>query len=458
METEATRSTTNKLDEVSARIERLPFTGWQVKARLTVGVATFFDAFDALAIAYVLPVLITTYSLTPGQIGLAISIGFFGQLIGALVSGALAEKIGRRNTIMLTVLIYSLMSFGVAASWSFGSLLLFRFLQGLGLGGEVPVAASYINEITRAHGRGRFVLLYELVFSFGLLAVAILSYFLVPALGWQSIFIIGGLPALIALYMRRNLPESPRWLAEVGREEEAERSMGYIEEQVRARTRLELPEPRVTPTPERIGATRVGELLSGIYLRRTLVVWALWFTTYLAFYGIGTWVPSIYRTVFELSVQQSLLYGLITIFAGLLSAFAAAMLIDVVGRKVWMSGALALGAVALLVLWFLGATSAQQVLLWSALGYACVGSVAIAAYLYTPEVYPTRMRALGTSVGSAWLRLASIIGPTFVGIILTSSSIPYVFLGFGVVSLVGAVIVGLFAIETKEKRLEELSP
>lgn len=458
METERTRSAVNKLDEVSARIERLPFTGWQVKARLTVGVATFFDAFDALAIAYVLPVLITTYSLTPGQIGLAISIGFFGQLIGALVSGVLAEKIGRRNTIMLTVLIYSLMSFGVAASWSFGSLLLFRFLQGLGLGGEVPVAASYINEITKAHGRGRFVLLYELVFSFGLMAVAILSYFMVPALGWQSIFIIGGIPALIVLYMRRRLPESPRWLAEVGRAEEAERSISYIEEQVRARTRLELPEPRVTPTPERIRATRVGELLSGIYLRRTLVVWVLWFTTYLAFYGIGTWVPSIYRTVFELSVERSLLYGLITIFAGLVSAFAAAMLIDVVGRRIWMSGALALGAVALLTLWFLGATSPQQVLLWSALGYACVGSVAIVAYLYTPEVYPTRMRALGTSVGSAWLRLASIIGPTFVGIILTSSSIPYVFLGFGVVSLIGAVIVGLFAVETKEQRLEELSP
>jgi putative MFS transporter len=458
METEATRSAVTKLDEVSARIERLPFTGWQVKARLTVGVATFFDAFDALAIAYVLPVLITTYSLTPGQIGLAISIGFFGQLIGALVSGVLAEKIGRRNTMILTVLIYSLMSFGVAASWSFGSLLLFRFLQGLGLGGEVPVAASYINEITKAHGRGRFVLLYELVFSVGLMAVAILSYFLVPTLGWQSIFVLGGLPALIVLYMRRKLPESPRWLAEVGREEEAERSMGYIEEQVRARTRSELPEPRVTPTPERIRATRLGELLSGIYLKRTLVVWALWFTTYLAFYGIGTWVPSIYRTVFELSVQQSLLYGLITIFAGLVSAFAAAMLIDVVGRKAWLSGALALGAVALLVLWLLGATSPQQVLLWSALGYACVGSVAIAAYLYTPEVYPTRMRALGTSVGSAWLRLASIIGPTFVGFILTSSSIPYVFLGFGVVSLIGAVIVGLFAVETKEQRLEELSP
>jgi MFS transporter, putative metabolite:H+ symporter len=350
------------------------------------------------------------------------------------------------------------MSFAVATSWSFGALLLFRFLQGIGLGGEVPVAASYINEITKAHLRGRFVLLYELVFSFGLMAVAILSYFVVPALGWQWIFVIGGLPALLVLYMRRSLPESPRWLAEAGREEEAERAVSYIEEQVRTRTHVDLPEPRIEPTPERIRVTDPRELLRGIYLRRTLVVWTLWFTAYLAFYGIGTWVPSIYTTVFELSVEQSLFYGLVTIFAGVLSAFAAAMLIDVVGRKIWLTGAMALGAVCLLALWLLGATSAEQVLLWSALGYACVASVAIALYLYTPELYPTRMRALGTSVGSAWLRFASIVGPTFVGIILTSFSIPYVFLGFGVVALAGAVIIGLFAVETKEQRLEELSP
>lgn len=456
METKAQE--VNKLDEVSARIERLPFTGWQVKARITVGAATFFDAFDALAIAYALPVLITEFSLTPGMIGLVISIGFFGQLIGALCSGFLAERIGRLNTTIITVLVFSLMSFGVALSWSFSSLLVFRFLQGLGLGGEVPVAASYINEITKAHKRGRFVLLYELVFSVGLMAVAILGYFVIPTLGWQSIFVIGGIPALLVLYMRRNLPESPRWLAEVGRDEEAERNTAYIEEQVRQRTHSELPEPNVVPTPERLAATRVGELFRGIYRKRTLVVWGLWFTSYLAFYGIGTWVPSIYRTVFELSVEQSLLYGLVTIFAGLVSAFAAAMLIDVVGRKAWITGAMALGSLCLLALWLLGAETAPQVLLWSALGYACVGSVAIVLYLYTPEVYPTRMRALGTSVGSAWLRLASIIGPTFVGVILTGFSLPYVFLGFGLAALLGALIAGFFAVETKERRLEELSP
>jgi MFS transporter, putative metabolite:H+ symporter len=423
-----------------------------------VGAATFFDAFDALAIAYALPVLISAYSLTPGQTGLAISIGFVGQLIGALLSGFLAERFGRLNTTIITVLVFTVMSFGVALSWNFASLLVFRFLQGLGLGGEVPVAASYINEITRAHRRGRFVLLYELVFSVGLMAVAILSYFLIPALGWQSIFVIGGIPALLVLYMRRNLPESPRWLAEVGREEEAERNTAYIEEQVRQRTHHELPEPSVVPTPERLSATRVGELFRDIYRKRTLVVWGLWFTSYLAFYGIGTWVPSIYSTVFGLTVEQSLLYGLITIFAGLVSAFAAAMLIDVVGRKAWITGAMVIGGLSLLVLWLLGAETAPQVLLWSALGYAGVASVAIALYLYTPEVYPTRMRALGTSVGSAWLRFASIIGPTFVGIILTSFTIPYVFLGFGLAALLGALIAGFFAVETRERRLEELSP
>ncbi|WP_126425747.1 MFS transporter [Brevibacillus marinus] len=447
-----------KLEEISARIERLPLTKWQVKARMIVGAATFFDAFDALAIAYTLPVLIKEFSLSPGQIGMVISIGFLGQLIGAIICGLLADKVGRLRMTMWTVLIFSIMSFLVAASWSYGSLLLFRFLQGIGLGGEVPIAASYINEITKAQRRGKFVLLYELIFSFGLLAVAILSYFIVPVFGWQWIFIIGGLPALLVLYMRRTLPESPRWLAEVGKEKEAEEAMSYIENQIRARTGKELPEPRIVPIKEHQQATRVSELFQGIYRKRTLVVWSIWFTAYLAFYGVSTWVPSIFKTVFNLSVEQSLLYGLILIFAGVVSAFICAITIDRVGRKLWLAGSMVFGAFCFLVLWLLGATSAGQVLLWASLGYAWVQIVAMALYLYTPEIYPTRMRALGTSIATAWLRLASIIGPTFVGYILSDSSIPYVFLGFGIVALVGGILFGMFGIETKEQRLEEISP
>lgn len=160
----STVTASDKISEIAARIERLPLTSWQVKARLIVGVATFFDAFDVMAIGYALPAIIRAWSIKPQNIGIIISAGFAGQLVGAFFFGWLAERIGRLRTTIVTILVYSVFSFCCAASWSYLSLIVFRVIQGIGLGGEVPVAASYINEITRAKGRGRFVLLYELFF------------------------------------------------------------------------------------------------------------------------------------------------------------------------------------------------------------------------------------------------------------------------------------------------------
>ncbi len=447
-----------KADEIAARIERLPFTRWQVKARLIVGVATFFDAFDALAIAYVLPVLIPAFSLSLTQVSLIISMGFVGQLIGALVFGRVAERIGRLKTTLITVAIFTSMSFLVAGSWSFTSLLIFRVLQGIGLGGEVPLAASYISELTKAKGRGRFVLLYELIFPLGLMAAAVAGYLIVPTLGWRWLFILGGVPALLVLYMRWALPESPRWLANVGRDDEAEQAMTYIEERVKENTGTELPAPRATVDARPEIQTRVSELFSHMYLPRTLVLWTIWFTSYFATYGITAWLPSIYQSVFGLPLEQSLRYSLLTTFAGLIGALACALLIDRIGRRAWIGSALIFGGASLVALWLIGAPTASSVLLWTAIGYFFISSVSLAIYLYTPELYPTRLRAFGTSMGSAWLRLASIIGPIFVGAVLAAGSVATVFLGFGIVALVGGLITAFFATETKNRVLEEVSP
>ncbi len=157
-------------EDIVARIERLPLSSWQIRTRIIVGTATFFDAFDALSIAYVLPVIVPLWKLAPGQIGTLISFGFLGQLIGALIGGSLAERFGRRPVIVVAVLWFGLLSLACGFAWSYESLLVLRLLQGLGLGAEVPVAATYISELAKAGGRGRFVLLFELVFPLGLLA------------------------------------------------------------------------------------------------------------------------------------------------------------------------------------------------------------------------------------------------------------------------------------------------
>lgn len=347
----------------------------------------------------------------------------------------------------------------LAFSPNFVFFLVVRFIQGIGLGAEVPVAATYIAEITGAHKRGRFVLLYELVFPAGLLIAAVTGFWIVPNLGWQWMFILGALPALVALYLRRKMPESPRWLQRAGRDEEADRVLRYLEETTRRETGKELPAPAPVDASHVSQRASWRDLFAGIYLRRTLVVWVLWFSAYLTTYGLTSWLPTIYRTVYKLSLNDSLLYSLITTGAGLLGAAVYAFTIDIVGRRVAMTGGLLTGGVLLLVLTWLGASSAPEVLLWSSLAYLWISAVSLSAYLYTPELYPTRIRAFGVGVASAWLRIASILGPFVVSAVISGSgNLTIVFFIFGAVALAGGLIVALFGVESRNKVLEEFSP
>src|SRR5471030_3232434 len=199
---------------------------------MILGVATFFDAFDLLSISFALPALVGIWKMTPAQIGLVLSAAFVGQLLGAIVAGWAAERYGRLFVTTITIAIFSVMSLACAFAWDPTSLIIFRFLQGIGLGGEVPIATTYISELARAEGRGRFYILYELVFSFGLVAAGVIGYLVVPTLGWQSMFIIGAAPALLVFFLRRLLPESPRWLVSKGRLKEADGVISEIERSV----------------------------------------------------------------------------------------------------------------------------------------------------------------------------------------------------------------------------------
>ena len=451
------RDVTLHAAQIVARMERLPFTRFHLKARVLVGTATFFDAFDALSIAYVLPVLIPLWGLNPGRIGALISIGYVGQLAGAILLGWLAERRGRKFSLLLSVLILSLFSLLCAASWDYSSLFLFRALQGIGLGGEVPVAASYINEISKAKGRGRFVLLYELIFPVGLLSAALVGWWIVPLWGWQFMFLIGALPGLMVLPLRWMLPESPRWLANRGRLEEADRVVAHLEAEASRAGKVELPALVVKP----LGAaqtTRWQELFQGIYLRRTLVVWVLWFAAYFATYGIATWLPSIYSSVFKLPLAQSLRYSVIASCVSLAGTVLCALLIDRTGRKAWFTGASLLGGFLLLALWWLGANSAWQVLVLASAAHMSFNTISLGLYLYTPEIYPTRMRALGSSIGSALLRVASAIGPSVMGLVVAQGRLANAFLLFGIVLFVACGVNAIWGTETKGQVLEEISP
>jgi MFS transporter, putative metabolite:H+ symporter len=443
-----------------ARIERIRVTPWHVRALVVMGSATFFDAFDVLAIAYVLPALVGVWRLTPRSIGLLISSSFTGQIVGALFFGWLAERIGRLQCAKLTIALYSLMSLACAAAWNLPSLLWFRTIQGVGLGGEVPVAAAYINEISRAEGRGRFFLIYQLIFPIGLVGASLLGFWLVPSFGWRAMFLIGGLPALLvlALFIGRILPESPRWLISKGRVEEAEEIVREMESRSGAGgAAIPLPgEKSVIPEPIQRETSWLG-LFRGIYRRRTFVVWCLWITTYFVTYGINTWLPTIFRTVYKYSVADALRSGVIINVAGLAGAFFCAMVVDRLGRKPWFILAYALGAAPLVAIGARGSANPREVIALVLISFAFISGNSMLVYLYTTEIYPTRLRTLGTGAASAWLRLASAAGPAVVGFALASGGVNRVFLLFGLIALAGATI-SLGTVETRERPLEEISP
>ncbi len=444
------------VDNVVARIERLPTSWWHVKTRIIVGVATFFDAFDAIAIATVLPVLVPMWHLDGPKIGVMISAGYLGQLIGALLFGWIGERYGRMPAMIGSIAFFAIMSFVCAFAWDYNSLVWFRVIQGIGLGGEVPVAATYISELTRAKNRGRFVLLYELVFPIGLVAVSLAGLWVVPNYGWQWMFYIGALPAILALFLRTLLPESPRWLAVRGRAAEADAVMSMIEAETQKATAQPLPpvQPVVATRDQRAS---LSDLFGPIYLRRTLVVWVIWFAAYFINYGLVIWLSTIFRTVFKLPLDVSLRYGLITQAAGFVGTFICALTIDHVGRRPYFAVSFAAAAVSLGLLAMQPQPTAEQVLTYVAAAYFFISTINIGAYLYTPELYPTRTRALGVGTATAWLRLASMIGPTAVGYMI-AGGLPSVFMMFAIAAIVAAVITAAFAIETKGRVLEEVSP
>lgn len=444
------------LGSIAARLERLPHSRWHVKVRFLIGTVTFFEAFDQLLAASALPVLTKEWHLTTGQATFAVTSASIGMLLGALAAGWLGDRIGRVRTVALGIAVTGLSSLAVALSQNIELFSLFRFLQGLGIGGVVPVAATYINEIARSDKRGRFVLLYEMIFPAGLAAATLLAVWVVPHFGWRAMFLVGALPALLAVALPRQVEESPRWLLARGRTAEAEATITRIEAEVARTTAEALPVPTTTPdTPEPKGS--LMDLFRGRYLRRTAVLSGLWFVAYYVNHGISTWLPSLYTREFGLDLTSALVYTLLSNVTGLLGTFVMAMLIDRLGRRPALLGALVGTALSLAVLALAGATSGSQVAVFASCTTFFLYAINAGLYLYSPELYPTVNRARGAAFGGLSNRIGVILGPVAVGAIIgAGGSLSLVFAQLAVVAVVGAVI-AWFAVETKGRTLEELN-
>ncbi|KWC30242.1 MFS transporter [Burkholderia ubonensis] len=443
---------------IIARLERLPANAMQIRARVMIGAATFFDGFDVITIAATLPLLIHKWGLSPNQVGLLIASGAIGQLIGAFLFPALAEKHGRVKAIAWSSAVIGVTSIACGFAPTFEVFVLLRILQGLGLGGELPVAATYINEITRAHGRGRFVLLYEIVFPIGLLVSMALGAWLVPRFGWEIMYFVGGMPLALALVLTHLVPESPRWLASRGRLPEAGQALGVFEASVKG----PLPpapvmqaaafDEMVRQHPKR----RMIDLFSAAYRKRTFAVATLWATCGFIQYGLSTWLPTIYKNFYHAPLQLALNLAVIGSVMGVLGSLASALLVDRLGRKPVIVWSFVLCALSLALAGVYHAASVYVVATFCSLSLGLMASGFITAYVYTPEQYPTSIRASGCGLGSAWLKIASFVAPMVVPHAIIGGDLSPAFYLLGVVPLIAAVTVHFVGIETKGKVLEAL--
>lgn len=437
---------------VLERLEALPLGRFHYKLLLVTGLGWLFDSMDTGLIAFILPVLAKEWGLAPGQMGLIGSIGLIGMALGAVVSGTIADRIGRKKVFTITVLLYSIASAFCALSWNYQSLLVFRFLVGFGLGGELPVAATLVSEYAPSRVRGRFIVLLESFWGLGWIAAACIAYFFIPLYGWRMAFLIGALPALYVCLIRMHMPESVRYLLAHGRVGEARQIVVSLERQLHVPVAPFVSEKETVPV---VAKASFRELWKKPFASRTIMLWLVWFGINFSYYGIFMWLPSL---VFQqgFTVVKTFEYVLIMTLAQLPGYYCAAWLVDKIGRKYTLSTFLLFSGVAS---YFFGhASTAAALMMWgSVMSFFNLGAWGV-LYTYTPEQYPTAIRALGSGWAAGFGRFGGMAAPMMVGALLARSfGFASVFYMFALVFAAVAVIVMSLGVESKQKDLESIS-
>ncbi|MGO3319382.1 MAG: MFS transporter [Microbacterium gubbeenense] len=417
-------------DLPSARLDRARFSREHVRILSGSGIGWALDAMDVGLISFIIAALTVEWSLDGSTAGWIASVGFIGRAIGASLGGLLADKLGRRQVFAITLLIYGVATGASALVGGVAALLALRFVVGLGLGSELPVASTYVSEFAPARIRGRLVVILEAFWAVGWTASAVIGYFVVPLEnGWRWAFAIGAIPAVYALVVRWGLPESPRWLESKGRVEEADRIVRRFE------GGSDAPFVPVSRTVT-VGRTNVADLFRGGLARRTIALWLVWAFVNFSYYGAFIWIPSILVSQ-GFGLVRSFEYTLIITLAQLPGYALAAWLIEVWGRRATLSVFLAGSAVSAML--FGTAGEVWQILLYGCLlSFFNLGAWG-ALYAVSPEAYPTAVRATGAGAAAAVGRVASIVAPLFTPWALNIGGAPLVFTVFAICFAVAAV-------------------
>lgn len=439
---------------ISARLDRLPITSLHRRAVAALAFAYFFELADLNTIGFAAPGIIQQWHISVSVVALAISTSFAGMFLGAAGGGWFADRIGRKRGLIIAILVYTLASLANGLSWDVTTLALFRFVTGIGLSAMTVIANTYVGEVFPAHERGKYLGLVMTVGLIGIPATAWVARFVVPFApwGWRLVFVWGAL-GVFALIFATRIVESPRWLHLYGRNAEAETEVGMLEAAALAEMGS-LAEPEAHKDEQQAVHVSYSELFAPAQCGRTFMLIIVWIFQTLGFYGFVTWVPTL-LVQHGFTIVQSLTFASIMAICNPLGAFIASRLLERVERK-WFITAISL---AIAVFGLLYGLTFQPVLIvmFGALVVLGIQAFAVSAYVYTPELYPTRMRASGHGLTYGAGRLANVVGPFIVSTLFVSYGYGSVFAYVAACWLIVAIAVGLFGPRTTGRSLEALN-
>jgi len=402
-----------------------------------------YDSMSAGIISGTLPLIVREYSFTPSITGVVLSSWLLGMLLGALFIGLVGDIFGRKKAIFLSMLLLGFFNFLSAYSNSWIDLSIYRVLAGIGSAGYMVVGSTLLTEFAPSKIRGMLITLLESSWAIGWLVAILFARFIAPIYGWRPVFFTSIFGLFLAPLIYFLVPESIRFLLVHNKIDEAKRIATVFN--------INLSEYAF----EKASKRTILDIFKGKYVRRTIMLWIHWFSIALTYWGIFLWLPQI-LSMKGLSYVRSVEYSIIITLAQLPGYFTAAWFVDRIGRKKLLVLFMCLGGLGSFLFWS-ASSEFEVVLAGIMLSFFNLGAWGI-TYAYTPELYPTKLRSIASGWANSIGRIGGMLGPYIAGFLLASTSnvmIPFLF--FAIMHFVSALTVALLGVETKQKRLEDIS-
>jgi MFS family permease len=459
--------------DIPARMDRLPWSRWHLMVIIALGITWVLDGLEVTIVGSIASILQLpqTLGLSAGQIGLAASGYVAGAVVGALVFGYLTDKLGRKRLFMVTLLIYTVFTVCTALSWNFAAFFAFRFLTGMGIGGEYAAINSAIDELIPARRRGQVDLSINSSWWLGTIVASVITLSLLSllpiTLGWRLVFGLGAILAIAVMLVRRYVPESPRWLLTHGRAEEAERTVEAIEAAV---TREKGALPPVTggavtiDQMRRISLTDVARTMFRRYPKRTILGLSLMVTQAFLYNAVFFTEALVLTTFFGVSATTVPVYIIPLAIGNLVGPWLLGRYFDTLGRRVMIGGSYILSGLLLVgtgLLFEAHALNATTMTLCWGVIFFFASAGASAAYLTGSEIFPLETRALAIAFVYAIGTLAGGVAAPFIfGLLIQTKSIDNVVYGylFGAgLMILGGLVEIVLGIDAEGKSLEDVA-